>query len=64
MNIIPGVEVVQKVIKRVPYVGPVIQGAALALDAKEILETSTPVGAAKIILGWFVEDCITSGTLT
>ena len=26
------------VIKRVPYVGPVIQGVGLAMDAKEIIE--------------------------
>ena len=60
MNIIPGVKVVQKVIKRVPYVGPVIQGAALALDTKEIIETSTPSGASKIILGRFFEQRSTS----
>ena len=29
-----------EVIKRVPYVGPVIQAVGLALDTKEIIETS------------------------
>ena len=47
-----------QVIKRVPYVGPVVQGVALALDAKEIVENSTPLGAAKIIGGRFLDSCL------
>ena len=34
--------ITSKVIKRVPYVGPVIQGVGIAIDAKEIIESSTP----------------------
>ena len=37
----------KSVVKRVPYVGPAISGVGLALDVKEIVETTTPVGAAK-----------------
>lgn len=46
-----------KVIKRVPCVGPVIQGVVITLDAKEIFENSTLLGAAKIIAGRFVKEC-------
>lgn len=37
--------------------GPVIQGVGIALDAKEIIENSTPLGAAKIISGRFIKEC-------
>jgi hypothetical protein len=47
----------KSVVKRVPYVGPVISGVGLALDVKEIVETATPIGAAKIIAGRFVTEC-------
>ena len=47
----------KSIIKRVPYVGPVISGVGLALDVKDIVEASTPVGAAKIIAGRFVHEC-------
>ena len=47
----------KSVVKRVTYVGPVISGIGLALDVKEIVETATPVGAAKIIVGRFVTEC-------
>ena len=40
-----------------PYVGPVILGVGLALDVKEIVESATPVGAAKIITGRLVNEC-------
>lgn len=49
--------IVSTVVKRTPYVGPVIQGVGIALDAKEILENSTPGGAAKIIAGRFIKEC-------
>ena len=49
--------ITSKVIKRVPYVGPVIQGVGIALDTKEIIESSTPLGAAKIISGRFLKEC-------
>ena len=46
-----------KVIKRVPYLGPVIQGVGIALTTKEIIENSTPLGAVKIISGSFLKEC-------
>ena len=49
--------IVSRVAKRAPYVGPVIQGVGLALDAREILENSTPLGAVKIISGRFIKQC-------
>ena len=49
--------ITSKVIKRVPYVGPIIQGVGIALDTKEIIETSTPLGAAKIISSRFLKEC-------
>ena len=45
------------IVKRVPYVGPVVSGVGLALDVKDIVETATPVGAAKIIAGRLVKEC-------
>jgi len=45
------------IVKRVPYIGPVVSGVGLALDVKEIVETATPVGAAKIIAGRLVNEC-------
>lgn len=38
--------IVSTVGKRLPFVGPVISGIGLALDVKEIVESSTPMGAA------------------
>lgn len=51
------VKITSKVLKRVPYVGPAVQTVGIALDLKEIIESSTPLGAAKIILGRFVKEC-------
>ena len=45
------------VVKRVPYVRPVVSGVKLAPDVKDIVETTTPVGATKIIVGRLVNDC-------
>jgi hypothetical protein len=45
------------IVKRVPYVGPVVSGVGLALDVKDIVETVTPVVAAKIIAGRLVNEC-------
>ena len=44
--------------KRLPLVGPVISSVGLALDVKEIFESSTPVGAIKIIAGRFAKECL------
>lgn len=46
--------ITSKVIKGVPYVGPVIQDIAIALDVQAVVENSTPGGAVKIILN----ECI------
>ena len=45
------------IVKRVPYVGPVVSGVGLSIDVKDIVETATPVGAAKIIAGRLVNEC-------
>lgn len=45
------------IIKRTPLLGPVISSASLAYDVKEIVETATPVGAAKIIAGRLINEC-------
>lgn len=45
------------IIKRVPYVEPVVQGVGIALDAKEIIESTTPLGAARTIGGRFIKEC-------
>jgi len=45
------------IVKHVPYIGPVISMAGLALDVKEIIEIATPVGAAKIITGRLLKEC-------
>ena len=47
----------RSIVKRVPYVGPVLSGVGLALDVRDIVETTTPVGAAKIIAGRLVNEC-------
>ena len=47
----------KSLVKRVPYIGTAISGLGLALDVKEIIETTTPVGAAKIIVGRFAAEC-------
>ena len=50
-------QITRKVIKQVPYLGPVIQGIGIAIDTKEIIESSTPIGATKIIAGRFIKEC-------
>ena len=35
------------VIKRVPYVGPVVGSVGLILDVKDIAENATPLGCGK-----------------
>ena len=47
----------RSIVTRVPYVGPVVSGVGLALDVKDIVETATPVGAAKIIARRLVNEC-------
>ena len=48
---------IEPLIKRVPYVGPVIATAGLALDVKDIVESSTPLGATKTIVSRLLKDC-------
>ena len=45
------------VVKRLPYVGPVVNGIGLAMDVKDIVENGTPVGAAKTIGVRFLKSC-------
>lgn len=51
--------ITSKVIKRTPYVGPIIQEVGIAFDTKEIVENLT-LGAVKTIIGRFVTECTTS----
>ena len=45
------------IVKKIPYVGPIISTVGLAIDVKDIVESSTPVGAAKTIGGRFLKEC-------
>lgn len=40
----------ESVVKRVPYIGPVVSSVGLALDVKEIVENSTPIVRQKLLL--------------
>ena len=51
------ISIPKSVVKRVPYVGPVVSGVGLALDVKDIVDSATPVGAVKIIAGRLVTEC-------
>ena len=48
---------IEPLVKRVPYVGPVISTIGLVIDIKDIVETTTPMGAAKKIGGRFLKEC-------
>ena len=50
------IQITSKLIKRVPYLRPIIQGIEINLDAKKIIESSTPLGATKIVTGRFFKD--------
>ena len=45
------------VVKRIPYVGPVVNTVGLAMDIKDIVENGTPIGAAKTIGVRFLNEC-------
>ena len=51
------IEILISIVKRVPYVGPVVSGVRLVLDVEEIVETFTPIGASKIIARRLVNEC-------
>lgn len=44
-------------VKKIPYVGPIFSTIGLAIDVKDIVESSTPMGAAKTIGGRFLNEC-------
>lgn len=44
-------------LKHIPYIGPVIATTGLVLDVTEIIESSTPSGAAKVIAGRIMTEC-------
>jgi hypothetical protein len=48
---------VTTLIRRVPYIGPLISSVGLAIDIKDIVETSTPIGAAKTVGGRLLKEC-------
>ena len=52
--------IVSRVGKHIPLVGPVISGVGLALDVKEIVEDSNPMGAVKIIVERFAKECLST----
>ena len=56
--IAPILPATRQMAKRVPYVEPVISAAGLALDVKEIVDNSTPIGAAKFIGARFLKKCL------
>ena len=35
------------ILTKIPYVGPVVSTVGLAIDIKDIMDSSTPIGAAK-----------------
>ena len=45
------------VVKRVPYVGPLIGGIGLAMDLKDIAENATPLGVVKTVGGRLLKEC-------
>ena len=47
----------ESVVRRVPYIGPVVTTAGLVMDVKNIVESSTPAGAAKMIGKRFLKEC-------
>ena len=48
--------IISIVAKRLPYVGSFISGIGLAFNIQKILESATPMGAAKIIAGRFSNE--------
>lgn len=51
------IRIIQPIATRVPLIGPVVSTVGLAIDIKDIVESSTPIGAAKIIGGRFLSEC-------
>ena len=47
----------ESVVRQVPYIGPVVTTLGIAMDVKNIVESSTPAGAAKMIGGRFLKEC-------
>jgi len=47
----------EPVVRRVPYIGPVVTTLGLAMDVKNIVDSSTPAGAAKMIGKRFLKEC-------
>ena len=48
---------IEPLVKRIPYVGPVLSTVGLVIDVKGILESSTPMGAAKTIGSRILKEC-------
>ncbi len=49
--------ITSQVMKKAPYIGPIFQGVGVAMDLGEILEDSTPLGAAKIVASRLAKEC-------
>ena len=50
------IKIPQSIVKKIPYVGPVISALGLVFDVKEIVETGTPTGATKTIVGRAIKE--------
>jgi hypothetical protein len=49
-----------EIVKHALYVWPVFQTVGIVLDVKEILETTTPMCAVKVVAERFVKKCTPS----
>lgn len=48
---------IEPLVKRIPYIGTVLSTVGLVIDVKDIVESSTPMGAAKTIGSRFLKEC-------
>lgn len=44
-------------LKKIPYVGPIVSSVGLVLDVKDIVKSLTPVGAVSTIGYRFLKEC-------
>ena len=51
------IHIPKSIIKKLLYVGPIIESEGIALDIKDIVESSTSVGAVKTILTRGLQKC-------
>ena len=51
------ITVPRSIVSKTPYVGPIVSTVGLGFDVKDIFESTTPIGAAKIIGGRILKEC-------